>query len=316
MKKNIFLLTFSLLIFLCPLFAENIAYALQEETSLYKENEKGQMEWALSVPWGQAFNLNLNDGQVITKKAIRLSSSSKVERLFTSISYEEKNYWVQADRISLEGQVGVILEDAALYLDRESFKVSRFVMKKGDVVTWKPLDENDFSFFTEVYWLEANESYSVKHGYVLTQKLSKNTGDLEALKLLKKSYSLKDALEKESCLKEALTFASCEQIKKMIYAASDSYTYLLADELYDEKFPGQISGIYKVEFDQVKIYSLPSTTCEACGILEKGAFVKVCGRLEKPITLDGKKNFWYKIDFEDKSAWIFGSNLSDTGKDF
>ncbi len=316
MKKNIFLLIFSLLIFSCPLFAENIAYALQEECSLYEENEKGQMEWALTVPWGQALNLNLNDGHVITKKAIRLLSSSKVERLFTSISYEGKDYWVQSDRISLEGQIGVILEDAALYLDKESFKVSRFVMKKGDVVTWKALGENDFSFFTEVYWLEANESYSVKHGYVLTEKLSKNACDLEALNLLKKSYSLKDSPEKEKCLEEALTFASCEQIKKMIYAASDSYSYLLAGELYDEKFPGQISGIYKVEFDQVKIYSLPSTTCEVCGTLDKGALVKVTGRLEKPLTLDGKKNFWYKIDFEGKSAWIFGSRISDTGRDF
>lgn len=300
---------------------------LQEDTSLYEENSKGEMIWSKYIMWGEPLLVGGDSQELVSKKAIRVSSTQKVERRFTLVNYEGKDYWVQSDRIATEGSLGVVTEEACLYLTKTSPKASRFLIPKGSVIAYKESTEKDaLDFLTEIWWLEGTESYTVKHGYVLTSKLSKNSADVTGVQMLKTSKTITKIDARKKYLEDAAEKCVSESVKNMLLNEAGSSSATNLNNVYTEKFEGEISGVYRVEFTdpelKVFIYEKPNAQSQIINELDNSETytVAVVARSKELQTVDGKKNHWYQISNvmtavsqESCSGWIFGSSLSSMG---
>ncbi len=318
--KKILTVLFALVTLNFAMYGQINGFALQEDTSLYTENDKGEMIWKQTILWGEELKIDVADGKPLSKKAIRVSSGSKVERDFTSVSYNNSKFWVQSDRIAAEGQPGVVLEDAVLYLNLNSSKASRFVIPQGAIVAWKAIDSGNnegYGLFTEVWWLEGVESYTTKHGYILSSKLSIFGGDVNAIQCLKKSASFTNDKAKQKYIDEAASKAVSESVKNLLFNGTGTSGATNSEELYNERAIGEVKGVYKVEnlggTLTTGIYSKPNKSSQLLMECNTGYEVYVIGRTKSLVTVDGKKNYWYYVSYEKGEGWIFGAWISDTG---
>jgi hypothetical protein len=64
----------------------------------------------------------------------------------------------------------------------------------------------------------------------------------------------------------------------------------------------------------LKIREIPSKDSAIVNILPYGTFVKVIERTNNKEIVEGINDYWYKIEYNDQKAWIFGGYLTEGNK--
>lgn len=264
---------------------ENTALSTWEGHSA-KETPGAEGKWVASVAFGEEVEL-LNETETDEKSG---KAFEKVKLL------DGKEGWVRADFIAKGAEMAAVTGDAQIYKRPSISTITDDVITAGTVVVLKG-KHDEFSEF-----IAKNDAANKrKEGWLLGEKaLTTNEDDLAAAILLSKAMAEKSPEKRKDKLKQVTTQYPNSVFAKTAQAqldAADASANLAEDQLMIQGESVNVRSSAEVTPDN-KVFQLNSG--DICSILERGEMEEIGGKLD----------YWYKISFNGKTGWVFGTFTS------
>lgn len=344
MKKFINLIVFT---FLCAfaVFAEKTVTAtvLQNEMALWNEKTEGMMEWAkISLNSGETIEAYIsaadekNNPVAVTKRSSWTNAKEGQTLLFTKVSYKGNDYYAISNRIALDLEPAIVLEDAGTYMSKNFADIRKKGVPEGTVIAVDVQDKNSgiFALVKMAYYDEA--AYVMREGYIMSRKISTVKDDISAYMLLKQAENESDEARRNAILNSITQLKTSKKLNELLAAQSEQAAKLKdltpwglveIDDFAILDAQGKnrdFSVPFKDSvFENVNIRSLPGFDGEIVTklSLERCSFSK---RTAEKVTIDGVEDYWYfmeeapvfqyddkgeLINTEYKNGWVFGAYL-------
>lgn len=238
-----------------------------------------------TVDWTGSFHEVDNENRVYAK--VKLSDGS--------------TGWVNKSLFAPGAELAVITQQTEAYYRPDIMTFSGKALERGDIIALLPLEEQHKE------WIPFVGAEKKRKGWVqVNAGLSKDQIDLNVVSLYKKAMDITNYRSREKQLKMILdnslyvtsTFIDLinEELdrldarKQKLAQLNDDQLYITAPELNVRKKPN-------LEDDNV-IFQL--TEGSICEILRKGNKEEI----------GSMKDYWYKIQFNNKEGWIYGYHTS------
>lgn len=287
-------------------FAKTQVYMLRPTGYLREDKGRGGVEWAMTIPEGTVLTLESPEPVKLTL----ITQKEKYDNVeFYKVSYEKKSYYVGANEIALDGfGLSVILDNTTLFRNAAVSSFLNAQLEKATLVVTGLKKEYAGLNFTEIqYWSSnPNGGGEVRKRYVLTDKVSQNSKDLEAVRIVDTALSIQNADKaKERTMKLEL-FKNAKKLN-----TSDSITdYVQAtyDKLFGEQEIEQAYGsIVSDDGSKINVRNSP-VDGKVLGQFENGSQVLVSKKSVETSKIDNVTDNWYYVSDEAAGleGWVFG----------
>lgn len=331
------------LVLLCAIsaFAEETlrACVLQKDMALWNEKSEGMMEWAkINLEAGEKIDAFISgkddDGNpiAVTKRSSWTNAKEGQTLLFAKVKYKKETYYAIANRIAIDYNPAMIIEDAATYSSKNPADIRRKGVAQGTIIGLDITDKTDgadLSLVKMAYYDE--DAYVKREGYILNRKVTSNKDDISAFELLKKAEKEEDLTRKEAILSSISQLSTSSEMKAIVNKKIEEPKKLrdltdwgIIDTEWDANDPDATFRIldemgsrrtddpYDVEtLGNVNYRSLPGFDGEviAQSRLDRGHFIK---KTVETVTIDGITEHWYYYQGNSgDEGWVFGAYLRD-----
>lgn len=264
---------------------ENIAVSTWEGQILTDEPAG---KWAATIAFGEELTL-LGDS----------SYSDSKKKMYEKVELADgKTGWVRQDLIQKKGKLGAVLDVASIYKRPGVSNITDEKVEPGELVVisetqdqWTQVTgKNDAAYKRKTGWL-------LGEGLVTTDEI-----DLAVAVMMSKAMSDKNPIKRKEALQAILdnsAYSSSKFITKVDELAlnADPSANLGPDEAM---ITGNVVNVRSSTeiIETNKIFVVKAG--DVVRIIEKGMMDEI----------SGKADYWYKISFDGKEGWIFGSNTT------
>ena len=229
---------------------------------------------------------------------------------FYKVSHEGKTYYARESEVELGGiSLTVILENTTLFQKPSISSFIKAQIEQASVVVAGQKKKSAGCEFTEIqYW--SSSANEIRKRYVFSDMVSKNSKDLEAVRIVDTALSVKnkDAAKqramKQELFKNAKKLDTSEKITDYVQSAYDSVFGRVELEKY---FSGTIKT---ADGSKVNVRKLP-VDGEVVTQLENGEQISDFSyRSAEKSTFEGITDYWYAyLNGEDGLYWVFGGYI-------
>lgn len=234
MKKALILCV--LLTVITPFFGETVKlHMMQTNGALYSKNDSGNLVAAIAIHAGSEYEIltrKNDDGKTVLDEIVtkRIVDKDLIDCRAYHVSYNNKDYYLLSDRVSLEKNYGIITKDTAIYRSPDYADVNDAILATGTFITYSsdeivlPINTTIIDTtkgFRKITYFDMN-SYTKKIGYIKQSNVASSKDDLKALQLLAKLKTLSDVEMKRELLKTASSFNVSTGISSLLKSAENS----------------------------------------------------------------------------------------------
>ena len=306
MKKFFLSLIFSFISI--SIFGETVT-VLRDNAPLRTENKPGGVELAMRIPAGISLSLVSNEPvlkDLVTTQEITPDVS------FYYVEYEGKNYYINANEVSLGSTPAVVIKDAILFTKPRLNYFRNSLLEKSTIVSFLGTYASFGVKFAEIEFFDET-SWTKKTRYILSDKYSLYKDDISAIILINKVLTLKDKDLQKELLSSAKTLSLSNEILELV---DSTFTSLFPTEVdtvnseenivYLEEF---LSGyVYSSDESLINVREFPSIESKIVAQLNSETNISVKAYTKSEEEIDNFLGPWRLIVEEDSNVqgWVFG----------
>ncbi len=315
-KRYTFCAVLTALVLHTAVFAQKTvpSVALQKGTSLWNKKTEGMMEWAkidLEAGTELVSYLSSEEGELpvaLTEESSWTTAKNNQTMAFAKVQYQGKDYYVISNRVALDKQPAVVVQQAATYISSNMADVRKKSLPIGTVVAVAQESGND-SLIKASYYDEA--SYRVRHGWIRKNRVSSEKDDISTLKILTQARAEKDPARQKALFKSLEHLEKTSRVKELVQQTQDELAF--AADLSSAGTIAEDKTLLVQTNDQslLNIRSLPGLDGTVVAKVSDGTQLQSIEHTVLTQLLDGIEAPWYHVfgdDSEGKSfdGWIFG----------
>lgn len=309
MKK--FFLSLIISLIAISAFGETVT-VLRNDAPLRTENKTGGVEWAMSIPAG--ISLTLVSKEPVLKDLVT-SKETTPDVSFYYVEYEGKNYYINANEVSLGSTPTVIIKDTVLFSKPRLNCFRNALVEKGTIISFLGTYSSYGINFAEIELFDET-SWTKKTRYILLNTYSTHKDDISAIILINKVLTLKDKDLQKELLSSAKSLSLSNEISELLDSTLESIfptksrvvdsdeNIIYCDEVYDAQ-------VYSSDDSLINVRELPSTKSEIITQLKSGTNISVNAHTNTEEEIDNITDCWKLIiDNETKvQGWVFGGYI-------